>query len=303
MTLASSNRLLLRTLATLTLFVILATTTVTRASAPEQDAQDRSKGARCLFAGHSFFCPVALNFDRIARKSDFPEHEMKLVFRGGQSGTAGALWVSPKAREEIEAVLATGDIELFGLTPGLTDTAETFQRWFDLALEHNPDTRFFIGIPWAIGGHGMATDRFDKVIDGYAHLAQSVVEELRERYPDNRIDYLAYGKVAPAMKRRFEADNLADIDAIVGTGPGALFIDNRLGHAGPMLLELCALTWMKQLYAADLDSLTYGEHESDVSAIIEEVMTFHDRAGSTPEPSAPESPDAKTNGTKADDED
>ena len=264
---------------------------------------DRSKGAQCLFAGHSFFCPVALNFDRIARKSDFPEHEMKLVFRGGQSGTAGALWVSPKAKEEIEAVLATGDIELFGLTPGLTDTAETFQRWFDLALEHNPDTRFFIGIPWAIVGHGMATDRFDKVIDGYAYLAQSVVEKLRERYPDNRIDHLAYGKVAPAMKRRFEADNLPDIDAIVGTGPGALFIDNRLGHAGPMLLELCALTWMKQLYDADLDSLTYGEHESDVPAIIEEVMAFHDRARSTSEPSAPESPDAKTNDTEADDED
>ena len=42
-----------------------------------------------------------------------------------------------------------------------------------------------------------------------------------------------------------------------------------------MLLEMSALTWLNQLYAADLDSLTYGEHQSDVPAIVEEVMIFN----------------------------
>jgi hypothetical protein len=253
------------------------------AEAFAREDQPRSEGMQCFFAGHSFFCPVALSFDRIAKKSDFPEHEMKIVFRGGASGTAGALWNSPKARKEIEAVLASGNVELFGLTPGPSDTAETFEPWFDLALEHNPDTCFFIGIPWAMGGHSMKTAMFEKVIDNYAKMGGEVVKELRKRYPNNRIDYLSYGKMAPAMKRRFEAERLPDIDAMVGKGRSALFADDRLGHAGPMLLDLCALTWLNELYAADLDSLTYRKHESDVGAMVQEVMTFNEpfRAEST----------------------
>lgn len=245
------------------------------ASAQEPQDQPRSEGMRCFFAGHSFFCPVALSFDRIARKNGFEEHDVRIVFRGGQSGTAGALWSSPKARQQIETVLATGTVELFGLTPGLSDNAETFQRWFDLALEHNPKTRFFIGTPWAMGGANMDATMFDKIITGYANRCDEVVTELRAMYPDNQIDFLAYGKMATAMKKRFEAETLPDITTMVGKGDEAFFTDRAPGHAGPMLLDLCALTWLNVLYGANLDSLDYPTHEADVSAMFEEVMTFN----------------------------
>jgi hypothetical protein len=259
---------------TVFLFVVLVQFGLTSVHAAQTDEQ-RSEGMQCFFAGHSFFCPVALSFDRIAKENDFPEHDMKLVFRGGQSGTAGALWTSPKARKQIEAVLATGEVELFGLTPGLSDNAETFQRWFDLALEHNPDTRFFIGTPWSMGGADMETMMFDRIITGYANKCAEVVEKLRVLYPDNRIDFLSYGKMATAMKKRFEAEKLPDIETMVGMGRGAFFTDRQPGHAGPMLLDLCALTWLNELYAAKLDSLDYGPHESDVTALVQEVMTFN----------------------------
>lgn len=274
----SATNVVTRTIANLTRLALIAVVTTTTALAGDDDqpaSEPRSKGAHCLFAGHSFFCPVAMNFDRIARKSDFPDHEMKIVFRGGRAGTASALWASPGARESIEALLATGDIDLFGLTPDITDTTETFVRWFDLALEHNPDTRFFVGIPWARDGAGTETARFDQKIDLYAARADEVVKELRERYPDNRIDLLAYGKIASAMKRRFESESLPEIKTMVGPGNDALFLDKQPGHAGPMLLEVSALTWLNQLYAADLDSLTYGKHQSDVPAIVEEVIAFN----------------------------
>ena len=245
------------------------------ASAQEAQERPRSEGMSCFFAGHSFFCPVALSFDRIAKNNEFPEHDLKLVFRGGQAGTAGALWTAPKARKQIEAVLATGNVELFGLTPGLSDNEETFQRWFDLALEHNPKTRFFIGTPWAMGGAGMDTAMFDKIITGYAERCAEVVEKLRAMYPNTQIDFLAYGKMATEMKKRFETESLPGIEVMVGKGKGAFFVDRNPGHAGPMLLDLCALTWLNELYGADLDLLTYSKNEASVPAMIEEVMAFN----------------------------
>lgn len=270
-----ASRAFLRPLTTALMVTLAVLITAGSCPAGQEETESRSKGRQCLFAGHSFFVPVALSFDRIARRSDFPEHDIDVVFRGGQSGTAGAMWISPSARKAVTEVLETGEVEVFGLTPGLTDNAETFERWFDLALEHNPDTHFFVGIPWAIGGHGMDTKRFDGMIDGYAAMGGAVVEELRKRYPDNRIDYIAYGKIAPAMKRRFESGELSDITMMVGKGPDALFSDNRLGHAGPMLLDLCALTWFEVIYGAKLDSLNLDEHQADVPAIIAEVMAFN----------------------------
>jgi hypothetical protein len=67
------------------------------AQAAVTQEEPRSTGMKCFFVGHSFFCPVALSFDRIAKGNDFPEHDMKLVFRGGQAGIAGALWTLFKA--------------------------------------------------------------------------------------------------------------------------------------------------------------------------------------------------------------
>jgi hypothetical protein len=290
----SVTNVITKTIANLTLLAMIAVVATTTALACDDDhpaSEPRSKGAHCLFAGHSFFCPVAMNFDRIARKSDFPDHEMKIVFRGGRAGTASALWNSPSARKAIEGILATGDIEIFGLTPNVTDTAEIFEPWFDLALKYNPDTRFFIGIPWARGGPETSTESFNKTIELYAAKADVVVKELRERYPDKRIDHLAYGKIASAMKRRFESESLPDIKTMVGPGSDALFLDKDPGHAGPMLLEVCALTWLNQLYAADLDSLNYGERQSNVPAIIEEVKTFNARAKVKTEPTIDDSDD------------
>ena len=207
-------------------------------------------------------------------------------------GTASALWSSTKSREAVEAVLATGEVELFGLTPDLRDNVETFERWFDLALSYNPKTRFFIGVPWSIRGHAMNTRQFDQLIESYAAKGAEIVTELRLRYPDNRIDYLAYGKVAPAMKTRFEAGTLPDITSLVGTDQAALFSDNRLGHAGPLLLKLCALTWFDLLYDAKIDSLKYGTHGPGVSEIVTEVLAFNApyRTTSEPTPAAPQVP-------------
>jgi hypothetical protein len=72
-------------------------------------------GAKGLFIGHSFFVPVAKAFDVMASQSDFASHQAELVFAPGQAGSPGPMWKNEKNRQQIEAKLATGDIDLFGM--------------------------------------------------------------------------------------------------------------------------------------------------------------------------------------------
>lgn len=154
-------------------------------------------GANCLFIGHSFFIPVARSFDKVARQSGFRSHEVKLVFAPGKGGLPADLWDNPKHKKQIEAALATGKIDLLGMTAlgGLGSTFEDCQRWIDLALKHNPKTRFFIGVPWIPGGPKMENERYLKAIEASGDRTFKTVTELRKAYPKNQIDFINYGIV------------------------------------------------------------------------------------------------------------
>jgi hypothetical protein len=236
------------------------------------------EGARCLFIGHSFFVPVAVAFDNLAAQNDFPLHAMDREFRSGAAGSPGAMWNDPDTRDAVEAVLATGEVELFGLTAfgDVGSGFDDYAQWFDLALQYNPETRFFIGTPWVFGGPSLETDVFDSANETFAYTTFEVVDQLRTAYPDCRIDYIAYGKTASIMKGLFDVGELPDIVELVGLGPDALFVDGVMGHGGPMMLELSALSWMHVLYGAEVETLTFTEYESDVAAIVAEVLSFNE---------------------------
>ena len=240
-------------------------------------------GARCLFIGHSFFIPVADAFESVAAQNDFPRHQMDTVFRGGPAGSPQALWDNAATRAEIEAVLATGEIELFGLTSFSPQNSDfdDYARWIDLALQYNPETRFFVGIPWGPGGPSLDTATFDQTNTTVSFTMFAIVDQLRAAYPDERIEFISYSRTASIMKGMFESGDLPDI---VGLTPdptngvpasAALFEDPFLGHGGPMMLELAALTWMDMLYGAEYGTLTFTNYQSDVGAIITEVIDFN----------------------------
>ena len=79
-------------------------------------------------------------------------------------------------------------------------------------------------------------------------LFEDAIEPLSEAYPDTDIFFLNYGKAASNMKGRFEPDNLPGITEMVGRGDTALFSDSTLGHAGPMIRQVSAYTWLDHLY-------------------------------------------------------
>jgi hypothetical protein len=231
-------------------------------------------GARCLFAGHSFFVPVALAFDDLAIANEFSMHQMESYFRGSASGSPRALWEDPTSHEEIDALLATGQIELFGLTSFVEDNSrvEDYAHWVNLALTYNPDTQFFIGTPWVSGGPSLPTETFETANDTIGETIFLVVDQLRSDFPDQQIYYLAYGKTASVMKRMYDAEELPDITQLTGPSPDALFVDAVTGHGGPMMLEMSALSWLDVLYGTELADLVISPYESDVQAILTEVL-------------------------------
>lgn len=256
---------------------------VTAAKQPADASPPFPRGARCLFIGHSFFVPVARSFDRLARENGFPQHRMQFVFSPGGSGAPGALWNKDRLRERIEQLLRTGEVDLLGMTIGHRDsTFDDYRRWIDLALKYNPKTQFFIGHCWVPGGTRLPTRTFQRLIDQSGQRVFQIVRRLRQAYPRTRIHYVNYGVVAALMKADFESGRLNDIRELVGRGRDALFRDDRLGHAGPMLLDVCAATWLKALYGADpgqLKGLAYDAE--DLQRIITAAIRANAAYGSS----------------------
>jgi hypothetical protein len=252
--------------------------TATAADEPGKGVLFRD-GAHCLFIGHSFFVPVAKSFDRIARRNDLALHHTEMVFAGGPKGSPGALWKDDRRRKRIEQKLSTGKVDLLGMTAGKSpDLFADYARWIDLALKHNPDTRFFIGVPWTPGGPKVKTAKFDELVDHAGEQIFEVVARLRKAYPNTTIYFLNYGKTASLMRASFDAGELDDVKKLVGRGDDALFRDGMIGHAGPMMLELSALSWLDLIYEADIAKLERTDYDaSDVEHITTAVRKHNEQ--------------------------
>jgi hypothetical protein len=241
------------------------------------------EGANMLFAGHSFYVPVAMAFNVISESAELSSYGFESVFSSGTGGAPGMLWTNEENRQKIIDVLETQEVEVFGMTSveGFPISFEDYSQWFDLALSYNPGMHFFIGVPWSTRGPAVETSVFRQRTIEYGDSAFEVVEQLREAYPDNRISFLNYGMVAVVMKEMFDEGSLPDIEAMVpdvvnGVAPAkALFSDDSIGHAGPVLTELSAYTWAALFYGAHPESFESSDFETDIVSIIEAVMEYN----------------------------
>lgn len=179
-------------------------------------------GANALFIGHSFFVPIAKSFDTLATENRFPGHKSQMVFASGPKGTPGALWDDQRRKERVIEILATGEIELFGMTTasnrGAGGALEAYQRWIDVALQYNPDTQIFIGHSWVPGGPRMDADRFAQSNVQIGEGAYAEVVELRQRNPGLTIHFVNYGEVASIMRAMFDAGELTDVTELTASG-------------------------------------------------------------------------------------
>lgn len=240
----------------------------------------RSTGFNLLGIGHSFFRPFMDRFPNLASRAGIANHTQSKIIAGGANGTPQALWENPSTRAAIQTILDTGSVQLFGMTYEPTyPTTEGYENWIDYALSKNPDTRFFIGLPWLDRPEDYDTESYaDWWLTFHATDWHALIDSLRDLYPGVEIYCIPYGQSALELRNRFAAGNLADVSVLTGEPTEAIFVDTK-GHAGDILIDLGRLVWLNAIYGVDLDddSLNPG-YSVDLQAIARQIMDAHDPA-------------------------
>jgi|ETNmetMinimDraft_30_1059905.scaffolds.fasta_scaffold63870_1 hypothetical protein len=238
---------------TIALCAVLLSLTISSAYTAEKNAATDAKGHNCLFIGHSFFIPVAPVFKDFAQKAGIDDHSQQTVFSGGASGAPGSLWQNPQKRTRIQGVLNTGEVDLLGMTyyNRSNSSLDDYRQWIDYALKQNPKTQFFIGLAWGriVNKERKRRDLKEYTASGHAYheaTYRSIVLELRESYPDNRIMCCYYGMASGELRKRFEAGELAKTKQLVGQA-FSVYRDG-MGHAGEILKSVSALVWLYTIY-------------------------------------------------------
>ena len=237
-------------------------------------------GFRGLFIGHSFFRPFADRLPLLVAEAGIEGHSQDVVFSGGASGSPQALWENAGKRAQIQAVLDTGEVELFGMTYEPTyPTTEGYENWIDYALSKNSETEFVIGLPWPdFPANYDAATFYDFWMSAHDTLWHDFIDSLRALYPGVRIDCLPYGRSALELRKLFAEGNLPDVSLLTGNTNQAIFTDSK-GHAAEILRELGTLVWLRALYDVDVTLLDYDPgYVTDLKAIAQMIMDEHDAA-------------------------
>lgn len=229
-------------------------------------------GYNSLFMGHSFFRPIADEMPFHAEQLGITGHTQYVEFSGGETGTPTALWEDEEHRNNIQDILDTGEVELFGMTAN--PTIEGYTLWIDYALSKNPNTKFMIGTPWLDfpADYSDAASYENTIVEGIDSKILIDIETLRGLYPDVEIISLPYAFAAIELRNRFEAGELPGVTDLIGNNPDtSLFKDDKgHGHADGLLLDLAELIWLVGIYDVDLDNY---EYESGHSIDLKEVAT------------------------------
>lgn len=242
-------------------------------------------GEKMMLMGHSFFKPFAQEMPYHAVRAGVDGHSQSLVTAGGANGAPMALWNDAGRRASIQAVLDGGDVELFGMTyEGTHATTEGYELWFDYALAQNPDTAFFIALPWPDfpTSYTDAAEYANYWYTAYDTDWVAFIDTLRALYPGVTIYSIPYGAAALELRTLFEAGNLPDVSSLQGAEGDAIFTDNK-GHAGQILKDLGELIWLNAIYGIDLDKYAYDTgYQTDLKAIAKSIMDAHDPAYNGP---------------------
>ena len=210
-------------------------------------------------------------------------HTQSIVFSGGASGTPKALWNKQNKRKQIQAILDGGDIELFGMTYEPSHpTTEGYIKWIDYALSQNPNTRFFIALPWIDVPGFMTPETYSSLwIEFHDNDWHDLIDTLRADYPKVEIFCIPYGQSALELRNLYAAGQLPDVSILASGKEPAIFKDGK-GHPAPILTELSRLVWLNAIYGVDLETYAYEpDYVTDLKSMAKSIMdAHHDSYGS-----------------------
>lgn len=244
---------------------------------PEPTETAERDAYTCLFMGHSFFAPIARAFAAHPARCGLKAHEQYTVFHRGTGGAPGSLWAS-EAKDVARAkkLLTEGEIDLVGMTfhPDKGSELADYKRWIDLALEHNPETRFFIMTPWPRYKNRTFAE-YEKAWKAFHTHIHGLIDQLREAYPDTTIFCIPQGQWMVELWRMFEQGNLPEVSVLLrpeGGGTDAYLFRDTLGHGGRLPAELGALLWLAVIYDVNLAGYEWDTGcKTDLKALAQRI--------------------------------
>ena len=264
-------------------------------------AESKIQGQKSLYMGHSYFRRQAEAMEEYTEIAGITGHESESFFRGGYNGSAFAIWDDPDAQSTIKGHLDEGDIEIFGMTIFIDLEASSnegahpdnqkqgLKNWIDYARSKNPNTIFFVGLPWLgrpldyVGETGdpqtSGSEEYREAILQSEEGVKGLIDELRSEFEDSEIFLLAYGQGSVELRTLYNNGNLPDVDTLV-SDDGLLGIHSDThGHAEQMLTDLNTLIWLQSIY--NYDVLAFDKEYSyvtDIKRIAYDVAVRQDPA-------------------------
>jgi len=259
------------------------------------------QGLNSLYMGHSYFRRQAEAMEEYAEIAGIEDHESQSFFRGGYNGSAFAIWDDPDSQATIKGYLDAGDIEMFGMTIFVdlevseddgahpNNQVQGIKNWIEYAISKNPDTIFFIGLPWLGRPLDYIGDTDDPQTSGYMEYSEAIlgseagvkmlIDELRATFADSEIFLIAYGQGSLELRTLYNMGNLPDVDTLVSNN-GLLGIHSDThGHAEQMLTDLNTLVWLQSIYNYNVLEFTKEyPYMTDIKTIAHDVATRQDSA-------------------------
>ena len=260
------------------------------------------QGLKSLYMGHSYFRRQAEAMQAYAETAGIEGHQSISQFYGGFKGSAAAIWnneSAPNSQDVIKGHLDAGDIEMFGMTIFIEAEApegdirhidsqiQGLKNWIEYAIEQNPDTIFFVALPWLgrpleyVGDTGDAQTSGheayrDKILESEALMA-TIIDELRETFTDNEIFLLPYGQGSAELRTLYNEGNLPDVDTLVShDGLQGIHSDTH-GHAEQLLTDLNTLIWLTSIYNYDVLQFDKAySYDTDIKQIAHDVSLRQD---------------------------
>lgn len=211
-----------------------------------------------VLMGNESFDPIAAGLDGHAQGNGFAAATTTRFQANGDDGAPEALWNDVVQRAAIQSVLDAGDVDVVGMTWSPTYPSDQgYEDWMLYALQQNPDTRFFVSVPWPANPAGLSAAQFASDYAANEAAVHALVDTLRERFPRVDIYSIPTGASAVDLYALFDASNLPDVTGLVGAAADSVF-SSGTGEPGDILTELAGLHWVSAIYGVDLSSYTYA---------------------------------------------
>jgi len=242
----------------------------------------QSTGFKTLVTGNSFVNSIGWGIPDHAATAGIANHDHNQVTAGGANGAPEALWNNATKGPQIRGILDDGDVDLFIMT-SLPATMEGYRLWIDYLLAQNPDTRVGIVVPWIPYPQTQTSVEYEANFNSYLAGVHEDIDTLRSEYPGLEIFSVPYGAAAVELRALLDANNLPDVTGMrSGNGTG-IFVNDNLGHADPILRDLCRLVLARGLYGIDLNNFAHSTgYITDLKAIAQSIADAHDPAYDAP---------------------